>query len=70
MGAILYAIQGLTILEALIKAGLQVAPLIQEIKAALATMKDEGRDPTQAEWEALDAQEKAASDDLDAAAKG
>jgi len=70
MGAALYAIQGLTILEALLQAGLQVAPLIQQMKATLTTMKEEGRDPTQAEWDALAAMEKAASDALDAAAKG
>jgi hypothetical protein len=69
MSAALYAIQGLTVLQALLSAGLQVAPLIQEMKSTLTAMKEEGRDPTPAEWDALAAQEQAASDALDAAAK-
>ncbi len=67
MGAALYAIQGLTLLEALLQAGLQVAPLVQQMKTTLQAMKDQDRDPTQAEWDALQAQEQAASAALDAA---
>jgi hypothetical protein len=56
MGALAYAIQALQILPSLISAGVQVKGLIENTNASLATMQKENRDPTAAEWDALNAQ--------------
>lgn len=54
--AMMYAMQILQILPPLLAAGKDVAGLIQNGNAALKTMTDEKRDPTDAEWAALNAQ--------------
>lgn len=54
MGA--FAITLLTALPQLIKAGMDVTALIQESTARMQAMQAERRDPTPAEWDALNAQ--------------
>ena len=53
--ALAFAIQALTQLPALIQAGADIARAVQETIAALQALQAEGRDPTQAEWDALNA---------------
>lgn len=67
--AIAFAVQALSALPSLIQAGAQVMQLIESTKAALQTMQAEQRDPTQAEWEALEAQITATLAKLDNAAR-
>lgn len=52
---IAYAVQLLSSLPALIQAGRDVVGVVQNGTAKLQTMQAEGRDPTQAEWDELDA---------------
>jgi hypothetical protein len=67
--AIAFAIQALSTLPSLIQAGVQVIQLIESTKAVLQTMQVEQRDPTQAEWEALEAQITATLAKLDNATR-
>ena len=67
--AIAFAIQALTQLPALIQAGADAVRAIEETIAALKSMQAEGRGPTQAEWDALDARIAADLAKLDAAAR-
>jgi hypothetical protein len=53
MNALAMALQLLNALPTLIAAGIEVKGLIEEETAKLQTMADEGRDPTPAEWDAL-----------------
>lgn len=53
MGAIAYAIQLLGIVPQLIAAGAQIKALINQGTASLTQMQTEKRDPTPAEWDAL-----------------
>jgi hypothetical protein len=54
MPALAYAIQLLSVLPQLILAGQDVMELINKGQSTLQNMQDEKRDPTPAEWEALD----------------
>lgn len=63
--ALSFAIQVLNLLPGLIQAGIEVASLIQTTATALKAMHDEGRDPTDAEWEALHAATEASLARLD-----
>lgn len=54
--AIQYALQILTALPQLLAAGFDVAALVQQARDRLQTFHDEGRDPTDAEWQELDDQ--------------
>jgi hypothetical protein len=54
--ALAFALQALTALPQIIAAGQDAIAFINSTRAALATMKDENRDPTPAEWDALNAQ--------------
>ena len=56
MTALAYAIQLLGIVPSLISAGTSVVQLVTDGKAKLTQMQAENRDPTQAEWDALNAQ--------------
>lgn len=56
MTAIAMALQLLNILPSLISAGIEVKGLIEEHSGKLQTMADEGRDPTEEEWESMNAQ--------------
>jgi len=67
--AIAFAIQALTALPSLIQAGVQVMQLIENTKIALQTMQSEQRDPTQAEWDSLEAQITATLASLDNTAR-
>lgn len=51
-----YALQVLAVLPQLIAAGRSVASIVQDANTALAAMQAENRDPTPAEWDALNAQ--------------
>lgn len=64
--AIAYALQLLSALPSLIQAGRDVTALLSHGQATLTAMQTEGRDPTPAEWEALDAQVKALQNELHA----
>ncbi len=66
MGAAAYALSLLTELPGLISSGKQVIDLIQQGTAAMKAMQAEGRDPTSAEWDALNAQIKSLRDELHA----
>jgi hypothetical protein len=66
MNAVAYALQLLQTIGPLIQAGRDVMGLINQAKASLATMQAEGRDPTPAEWDALNASIKALRDELHA----
>ncbi len=66
MGAAAYAISLLTELPGLISAGKDVIDLIKSSQTALASMQDQGRDPTPQEWSDLNAQIKALRDELHA----
>lgn len=60
MGAALpFAIQLLSALPALIKAGMDVTALIQDSTAKIRVMEAEKRDPTPQEWSELNAKIKA-----------
>lgn len=50
-----FALQLLTILPSLLNASLQVQGIIQATSAKLQKMQEEKRDPTQAEWDELNA---------------
>ncbi len=64
--AIAYAISLLGEVPGLIAAGKSVVDLVQSGSAALKTMQSENRDPTAAEWDALNAQIKTLRDELHA----
>ncbi len=66
MGAAAYALSLLTELPALISSGKDVIDLIKSGSTALKSMQDQGRDPTSAEWDALNAQIKVLRDELHA----
>lgn len=66
MQALLYATQLLGMLPALIASGKSVVDLVESGNAALKAMADEKRDPTPAEWDALNAKIKALQDELHA----
>ena len=53
MSQIAFALQLLNVLPGLVNAGINVATLIQDSRAALQKMQDENRDPTPEEWDAL-----------------
>jgi len=53
MTAIAFAIQMLNALPSLIAAGIDVVSLVKSTNSALKTMQLEGRDPDDAEWDAL-----------------
>jgi hypothetical protein len=55
MSALAYALQLLAALPQLIQAGADVMQMITEAKDRLQNMQDEGRDPTPAEWDDLNA---------------
>lgn len=64
MNQALYALQILQQIPALIAAGQSVLGLVQDGSAALEKMVSENRDPTEAEWDALNAVTKALRDQL------
>lgn len=51
-----FALAALQQISALIEAGAEVKQLVDNTSAALKTMQDEGRDPTDAEWASLNTQ--------------
>lgn len=53
--ALAFAMQLLSSLPSLIDAGVKVADLIKDGNAKLKTFEAEGRDPTDAEWDDLNA---------------
>ncbi len=53
--ALLYAIQVLTQIPALVSTGQSVVGLVNQSSAALQSMVAEKRNPTDAEWDALNA---------------
>ena len=61
-----YAIQILGILPQLIAAGRDVTALIQQGQAVLSDAQANGREPTDADWNELNAQIKALQDELHA----
>jgi hypothetical protein len=68
--AISFAIQALTQLPALIQAGADAARAIEETITALRAMQTEGRDPTVAEWDTLNARITTDLAKLDMAVEG
>ncbi len=64
MGAAAYALSLLTELPSLIASGKQVVDLIQTGTTALKAMQADNRDPTPAEWDALNAQIDALREEL------
>lgn len=66
MGALPYAIQLLSALPSLIKAGMDVTTLIQGSTAKIQAMSTENRAPTGAEWDELNAQIKTLQAELHA----
>lgn len=63
---LLYAVQAIQIAAALAAAGKDVATLLGQIRDAMAAMQTENRDPTAAEWQALNAQTIALLNELNA----
>lgn len=55
MPAISFALQAFTILPDLIKAGVDIYEFIDETKDKLKVMGEENRDPTDLEWDILNA---------------
>lgn len=55
MNALAMALQLLNALPPLIAAGIEVKGLIEDQAAKLKVMADEGRDPTQQEWDDMNA---------------
>ena len=51
--ALAFALQAFTTLPDLIAAGIDIAEFVKDTSANLTKMKDEERDPTDEEWEAL-----------------
>ncbi len=66
LGALPYAVQLLSSLPALIKAGQDVTTLISDSTANLRAMQAENREPTAMEWAELNAKIKALQDELHA----
>ena len=66
MSALLYATQLLGMLPSLLAAGKSVVDLVESGNAALKAMADEKRDPTPAEWDALNVKIKTLQDELHA----
>ena len=64
-GIIPFVLQLLDALPGLINAGEEAAATIAAHRAALQAMVDEGRSPTQAEWDALNSQISGLQDQLD-----
>lgn len=64
--ALLYAIQAIQIASALASAGKDVAVLLRQIRDAMTAMQADGRDPTPAEWIALNTQTIALLNELNA----
>lgn len=62
--AIAYAMQLLTSLPQLIQAGTDAMSLINHGREKLSEMQTAGRDPTQEEWDELNAKIKALQDEL------
>lgn len=56
MGALAIATTVLELLPSLIQAGINVVGLIESTSATIKLAQSENRDPTDAEWAALDAQ--------------
>lgn len=56
MPALAYAIQLISALPALVDAGVSIKNLVSDSTASLNLMQSEKRDPTPAEWDALNAQ--------------
>ncbi len=54
--AIMFAIQAMSALPGLIKAGIDITNMVTETTAKLELMHKEQRDPTVDEWNALNAQ--------------
>lgn len=68
MGAALpFALEILTALPGLIKAGIDITALLSSSTKALNTMQAEDRGPTDAEWDALHAALKPLEDSIQAA---
>lgn len=66
MPAIGFAIQLLTALPSLVKAGMDITALVQDSTAKLNQMQAEKRDPTPEEWDDLNAKIKALREELHA----
>ncbi len=66
VGALPYALQLLSSLPTLIKAGQDVTALITDETAKIHAMQAANRDPTAAEWAELDTKIKALQDELHA----
>ncbi len=64
--AIMYALQILEAIPSLIAAGKSVTALVTDGTKAVKAMQAEKRAPSQAEWDALNAQIKALRDELHA----
>lgn len=53
MTAALFAIQALQLIPSLISAGIEIKGLVDQTRTSLEAMQAERRDPSQAEWDAL-----------------
>lgn len=65
MGALAFALAALQAVPALIAAGNNIETFINNTATAVKTMQAENRDPTQAEWDALNAEIAALQKQLD-----
>ena len=55
MGSLALVLEGLAALEQLIQAGTTAYSIVQSLKTSVTAMQAENRDPTQAEWDNLNA---------------
>jgi len=66
MGALAFALAALQAVPAIIAAGADVVGFITQTATAVTAMQVANRDPTQAEWDALNAQIAGLQKELDA----
>lgn len=56
MNVLAYVLQILAALPQLLAAGVEISAFVQKARDDVERMKDEGRDPTPQEWDALNAE--------------
>jgi len=64
MGAIPLVLGSLQVLQALLEAGTTAYAIVTKLQSTLETMKQEGRDPNQQEWDEMHALLQQARDEL------
>ena len=64
MGALALVLTSLSVLQQLLEAGTTAYTIVTKLNDTVQKMKDENRDPTQAEWDEMHAELQKARDEL------